>query len=205
MKILLASRNKKKIAELKTLMSKYMEDIEILSLDDVGFYDEIIEDGKTFEDNAMIKAKTGAALGYICVSDDSGLEVDALGGEPGVYSARYAGEHATDEENNEKLQAEIRDVPDEKCTARYVCVVACAFPDGRSFNVRRTCEGRIIKEYRGDGGFGYDPMFFVEEFGCTFAQTTPEQKNSISHRGKAMRAFCEEFLATYGGEINDNK
>ena len=199
MKILLASRNKKKIAELRTLMSEHIENVEILSLDDVGFFDEIVEDGTTFEENALIKARTGASLGYICVSDDSGLAVDALGGAPGVYSARYAGEHATDDENNEKLQREIKDVPDERCTARYVCVVACVSPDGREFYVRRTCEGRIIKEYRGEGGFGYDPMFFVDEFGCTFAETTPEQKNSISHRGKAMRDFCREFLETFGG------
>ena len=200
MKILLASRNKKKIAELRRLMSEYIADIEILSLDDVGYADEIVEDGDTFEQNAMIKAKTGANLGYVCISDDSGLEVDALGGAPGVYSARYAGEHATDNENNQKLQQEIKDVPDEKCTARYVCVVACATPDGKAFSVRETCEGRIIKEYRGEGGFGYDPMFFVEEFGCTFAETTPDQKNSISHRGKAMRAFCREFLSVFGGK-----
>lgn len=203
MKILLASRNKKKIAELRTLMQEYIEDIEILSLDDVGFYDEIIEDGKTFEENAIIKARTGAKLGYICVADDSGLEVDALGGAPGVYSARYAGEHATDDENNEKLQRQIKDVPNEKCTARYVCVVACVTPWGRDFYVRQTCEGRIIKEYRGEGGFGYDPMFYVEEFGCTFAETTPEQKNSISHRGKAMREFCQEFLSAFGGKDAD--
>ena len=199
MKILLASRNKKKIAELHKLMHEYVNDIEILSLDDVGFYDEIVEDGTTFEENAMIKAKTGASLGYICISDDSGLEVDALGGAPGVYSARYAGEGATDEENNRKLQDAIKDVPDDECTARYVCVVACATPDGESFCVREACEGKIIKEYRGNGGFGYDPMFFVEEFGCTFAETTPEQKNSISHRGKAMRVFCQRFLSVFGG------
>ena len=202
MKILLASRNKKKISELRTLMAEYMSDIEVLSLDDVGFTDDIIEDGETFEEIAMIKAKTGASWGYVCVSDDSGLSVDALGGAPGVYSARYAGEHATDDENNEKLQEAIKDVPDEKCTARYVCVVACATPDGKNFFVRETCEGRIIKEYRGNGGFGYDPMFFVEEFGCTFAETTPEQKNSISHRGKAMRAFCQKFLSEFEGGCN---
>lgn len=202
MKILLASRNKKKISELRTLMSEYMSDVEVLSLDDVGFTDEIIEDGETFEENAMIKAKTGASLGYICVSDDSGLSVDALGGAPGVYSARYAGEHATDDENNTKLQEAIKNIPDDECTARYVCVVACATPDGKSFFVRETCEGRIIKEYRGNGGFGYDPMFLVQEFGCTFAETTPEQKNSISHRGKAMRAFCRKFLSEFEGELN---
>ena len=197
MEILLASRNNKKIAELCTLMSEYINGVKILSLDDIGFDAEIVEDGDTFEENAIIKAKTGAELGYICVSDDSGLAVDALGGAPGVYSARYSGEGATDDKNNEKLQREIKDVPDEKCTARYVCVVACAFPDGRVFTVRGTCEGRIIKEYRGTGGFGYDPMFFVDELGCTFAETTPEQKNAISHRGKAMREFCQRFLQEY--------
>lgn len=198
MKILLASRNKGKIREIKVLLSEYISDVEVLSLDDVGFDGEIIEDGTTFEENARIKASVGAKLGYICISDDSGLSVDALGGAPGVYSARYSEPNATDEKNNEKLLFELEGVPFDKRSARYVCAISCIFPDGREIMVKDSCEGRILTDYRGDGGFGYDPLFYVDKYEKTFAELSLDEKNAESHRGKAMRRFCQEFSRVLG-------
>ena len=200
MEVLLASKNKNKIAEIKTLLSECVSDINVLSLDDINYNDEIEETGTTFEENAKIKAKVGADLGYICIADDSGLAVDALGGAPGVYSARYSGYHADDETNNTKLLSELQGVPNEKRTARYVCVIACIFPDGKEIIVKDTCEGKILTEYRGNGGFGYDPLFFVDKFGKTFAELSMQEKNTESHRGKAMRRFCQEFSRVLTGE-----
>ncbi len=192
MKIVLASRNQKKKAELQTLLSQYIEGIEILSLDDVGIYGEIEEDGTTFEENALIKARVAAASGYIGVGDDSGLEVTALDGAPGVYSARYAGEHGDDEANNDLLLKNLADKTDR--SARFVCCIACVFPEsyGRdSIVVRGHVEGEILKERHGDGGFGYDPLFYFPQFGKTLAEVTPEEKHSVSHRGNAIKAFAE--------------
>ncbi len=191
----LASRNKKKINELRELLSE-LSDVRVLSLDDVGFYDEIVEDGTSFAENALIKARVGARYGKIGIADDSGLAVDALGGAPGIFSARYAGEHASDEANNEKLLAALDGVPESLRSARYVCAVACVFPDGRSFVIEETCEGRIISDARGENGFGYDPYFFIPERGQTFAEMTAAEKHSMSHRGKAMRQFLRVF-STY--------
>ena len=194
MKIVLASRNKKKKAELQALLSQYIENIEILSLDDVGIYGEIEEDGTTFEENALIKARAAAASGYIGVGDDSGLEVDALGGAPGVYSARYAGEHGDDEANNTLLLKNLEDKSDRN--GRFVCSIACVFPEKYGFEpivVRGTVEGEIIKERQGNGGFGYDPLFFVSSLNKTFAEAAPEEKNNISHRGNAIKAFAEKL------------
>ena len=196
MKIVLASRNKKKKAELQALLSQYIENIEILSLDDVGIFDEIEEDGTTFEENALIKARAAAESGYIGVGDDSGLEVDALGGAPGVYSARYAGEHGDDEANNNLLLKNLEDKSDR--SGRFVCCIACVFPEKYGYEpvvVRGTVEGEIIKERHGDGGFGYDPLFFVSSLNKTFAEATPEEKNKISHRGNAIKAFAEKLGA----------
>ena len=191
MKIVLASRNKKKISELNALLAKHIPEIEVLSLDDIGFEDEIVEDGETFEDNAYIKASTVARLGYIGVGDDSGLCVDALDGAPGVYSARYAGEHGDDAANNALLLKNLADKTDR--TARFVCAIACVFPD--DVNTAHVCrgevEGRIIDEYRGEGGFGYDPLFYYEPFGKTLAEMSAEEKNSISHRGRAIENFAQ--------------
>jgi XTP/dITP diphosphohydrolase len=198
MKILLASRNKGKIREIKVLLSEYIGEIEVLSLDDVGYNEEIEENGTSFEENARIKASVGAKLGYICISDDSGLSVDALGGAPGVYSARYSEPNATDEKNNQKLLFELEGVPFEKRTARYVCAISCIFPDGREIMVKDSCEGRILTEYRGDGGFGYDPLFYVDKYKKTFAELSLDEKNVESHRGKAMRKFCQEFSHVLG-------
>lgn len=193
MKLVLASRNKKKIRELETFLSEISSDINVLPLDDIGFHDEIVEDGDSFAANSKIKALVPAGLGYIGVADDSGLEVDALGGAPGVYSARYSGEGATDAKNNEKLLKALGNVPDDKRTARFRTVITCEFPDGREIVVDGVCEGRILREPRGVDGFGYDPLFFYEPFGKTFAELTADEKNSVSHRGQAMRKFAAEF------------
>lgn len=214
MKIVLASRNAKKIRELETLLAQHSSmHIEVLSLDDIGYTKEIVEDGTTFEENAWIKAATPAAMGYIGIADDSGLSVDALGGAPGIYSARYGGEGTNDAKNNEKLLAEMNEVPDEGRGAAFVSAVACVFPrecdveipedvrtekNGLSgFVVRGECRGTILRETRGCDGFGYDPLFYVSEKGCTFAELSSEEKNAISHRGVAMRAFCRQFLSLF--------
>ena len=214
MKIVLASRNAKKIRELETLLAQSSSmHIEVLSLDDIGYTEEIVEDGTSFEENAWIKAATPAAMGYIGIADDSGLSVDALGGAPGIYSARYGGEGTNDAKNNEKLLAEMNEVPDEGRGAAFVSAVACVFPrecdveipeevrtekNGLSgFVVRGECRGTILRETRGCDGFGYDPLFYVSEKGCTFAELSSEEKNAISHRGVAMRAFCRQFLSLF--------
>jgi len=191
MKIVLASRNKKKIKELRELLSENIPDIEILSLDDVGIFGEIEENGETFEENAYIKAYTAAKSGYIGIGDDSGLSVNALGGAPGVYSARYAGEHGEDAANNAFLLENL--APHSDKSAKFVSVVACVFPDAldKPHFFRGETAGIIIDEYRGEGGFGYDPLFYIDSMGKTYAEMTAEQKNSISHRGKAMRMLTE--------------
>ena len=195
MKIVLASRNAHKIRELEAFLKPVDPNVEILSLDDIGFEGDIEEDGETFEENALIKAKTAAARGYIGVADDSGLAVDALDGAPGVYSARYSGEHGNDRENNELLLANMKDVPDEKRTAQFVSVIACAFPDDVHEPIvsRGECPGIILHEYRGTGGFGYDPLFLYEPYGKTYAEMNAEEKNSISHRARAMEGFIRQF------------
>ena len=193
LKIVLASRNPKKIRELETFLEEIPSDKSIMSLDDIGFHEDIVEDGNTFAENSLIKASVPARLGFIGVADDSGLEVDALDGAPGVWSARYSGEGANDEKNNKKLLKALQGVPSEKRTARFRTVVTCVFPDGSRFSTEGSCEGRILEAPDGDGGFGYDPLFFFEPLGKTFASLTPEEKNAVSHRGKAMREFARRF------------
>ena len=194
MKVVLASQNKHKIAELQSLLAKHIPDIEVLSLEEAGFSGEIVEDGDTFEDNAYIKARAAASTGYIGLGDDSGLCVRALGGAPGIYSARYAGEHGDNEANNRLLLENLRGVEDRH--AEFVCVIACAYPaSGDRLFCRGATEGKIIDEYKGNGGFGYDPLFYYEPFGKTFAEMTSEEKNSISHRGKAIEALAEKLGA----------
>ncbi len=196
MKLVLASRNRKKIGELKALLSKHFAEVEILSLDDVGITEEIEEDGETFEENALIKARVAATSGYIGLGDDSGLTVDALDGAPGIYSARYAarrnyaGDH-DDEGNNQALLKDLADVPPTERTAAFVCTIACVFPDGRELVVRGEAKGSILYEYAGNGGFGYDPLFYYEPLGKTFAELSPEEKNAISHRGRAIELLAE--------------
>ena len=192
MKIVLASRNKHKIAELQALLGKHIPEVEILSLDDVGFFGDIVEDGQSFEENAFIKARAAASAGYIGLGDDSGLAVRALGGEPGIYSARYAGEHGDDEANNRLLLKNLADKSDRY--AEFVCAIACVFPDEREdVCVLGKTGGVIIDEYRGNGGFGYDPLFYYEPMEKTYAQMTAEEKNSISHRGKAIELLAEKL------------
>ncbi len=193
LKLVLASRNPKKVRELETLLSELSSNIQVLSLDDIGFTDEIVEDGTTFAENSRIKARVPASLGYIGIADDSGLVVDALDGAPGVYSARYSGENASDGENNKKLLFEMKDVPDEKRTARFCTVVSCVFPNGEEMQFEGSCEGVILRTPDGDGGFGYDPLFYYPPLKKTFAALDAEQKNAISHRGIAMRKFAEAF------------
>lgn len=197
-RIVLASRNRHKIKEMEVLLHTLLpeEDFVLLSLDDIGYTGEIEENGTTFEENAKIKASVPASLGYIGIADDSGLEVDALNGEPGVYSARYADEEGvphSDEANNDKLLRKLASVPDEKRTARFVSCLSLVTPCGRSFTVRGTCEGVMLWERRGTGGFGYDPLFYHPPLGKTFAELTPEEKNSVSHRAHAAILFAEEW------------
>ena len=202
MKLVFASNNAGKIREVQAILKECigMENTELLSLKDIGFFEDIVEDGTTFEENALIKARTVAKLGYICIADDSGLEVDALDGAPGVYSARYSGGHGNDVENNRLVLKNLTGVPDEKRTARFTCAIACAMPNGESFTVRASCEGRILHEEEGTGGFGYDPLFYVEEYRKTLASVTPEEKNAISHRGKAIRLFAAMYHEKYALE-----
>lgn len=192
MKVVLASRNAHKIAELQTLLSKYIEDIEILSLDDVGIFDDIEENGSTYLENALIKARAAAKSGYIGMGDDSGLSVKALGGAPGVYSARYSGEHANYAANNALLLKNLEGESDRE--AEFVCTIACVFPDGREpICVEGRTQGVILEELRGNDGFGYDPLFYYEPFGKTYAELTYDEKNSISHRFKAIEKLAKAF------------
>ncbi|MBE6530697.1 MAG: RdgB/HAM1 family non-canonical purine NTP pyrophosphatase [Ruminococcaceae bacterium] len=192
MKIVLASRNKHKISELQALLGEYIEDIEILSLDDVGIYGEIDENGSSFSENALIKARCAASSGYIGVGDDSGLEVDALDGAPGIYSARYAGAHGDDSANNALLLENLKGAADR--SGRFVCAIACVFPeDGREICVRGTAEGEILCEYRGGGGFGYDPLFYYPPLDKTFGELSAEEKNKVSHRSDAIRKLAAKL------------
>ena len=192
-KLVLASRNRKKIRELETLLADLSSYIQVLSLDDIGYTGDIVEDGETFAANSKIKASVPASMGCIGIADDSGLCVDALNGAPGVYSARYSGEGANDAKNNEKLLSELADIPDDKRTARFCTVVTCAFPDGTVWQFEGSVEGTILREADGEGGFGYDPLFYYAPYGKTFARLSADEKNAVSHRGKAMRAFAEKF------------
>lgn len=193
LKIVLASRNSKKIRELETLLADLSSKVQVLSLDDIGYTDDIVEDGDTFFQNSRIKATVPVRLGYIGIADDSGLEVDALDGAPGVYSARFSGESATDAKNNEKLLSLLENVPDEKRTARFRTVVTCAFPDGTEFQTEGVCEGSILRAAEGEGGFGYDPLFYYAPLDKTFAALSADEKNAVSHRGKAMREFVKKL------------
>ena len=193
MQAVLVSHNRKKIAELRDILTRVCPDLILLSAGEAGLPDDIPEDGDTFEENARIKARAAARLGYIGIADDSGLIVDALGGAPGVYSARYAGEHGNDAANNAKLLRELEARPGVPRTAAFVCAMACAFPDRSSFTCSCRCPGEILTEARGEGGFGYDPLFFYAPLGKTFAQLSGEEKNKISHRARALAAFAPQF------------
>lgn len=191
MKIIIATHNRKKLTELKRILAPL--GIEAVIDSDVGItLPEVEETGSTFEENAFIKADSGCkASGLACIADDSGLCVDALGGAPGVYSARYSGIHGDDESNIDKLLTELADVPDEERTARFVCAVCCVFPNGRKITVRGECEGVILRERHGNSGFGYDPVFRCGD--KNFGELSPDEKDGLSHRGKALRKLAEEL------------
>lgn len=197
-RLIFATGNEHKMVEIREILGELP--VEILSMKDVGIKADIVENGNTFEENALIKAKEVCKLaGEMVLADDSGLEIDYLNGEPGIYSARYMGEDTSYRIKNQNLIDRLEGVPDEKRTARFVCAIAAAFPDGRSFVVRGTIEGIIGYEERGANGFGYDPIFYLPERGVSTAEIPPEEKNSISHRGNALRKMkelleCEELL-----------
>ena len=210
MKILLATHNRNKAREVSEILFDYRDrlgEIELLTFDDVGIADDIEENGSTFEENALIKARVGGQAGFLTIADDSGIEVDALDGAPGIYSARFSGPHGDDEANNRLLLAKLAGLPPESRTARYVAAIACVLPDGDSFTLRGTTEGRILDHYEGSGGFGYDPLFWSLDLNKSFGRATPEEKNAVSHRGRAVRLFAEELIARLKrkGEPDDHK
>ena len=191
-KVIFATGNEGKMKEIREILGDL--DIELLSLKDAGIKADIVEDGKTFEENAEIKAKAICQLtGEIVLADDSGLEIDYLNKEPGIYSARYMGEDTSYRIKNASLIERLEGVPDEQRTARFVCAIAAAFPDGTMKTVRAAMEGRIGYEEKGENGFGYDPIFYLPEYGCTSAELSMEEKNKISHRGKALRLIKDEL------------
>lgn len=195
MKIVAATNNKHKVRELTALFES--QDTELVTLKEINFTDEIIEDGSTFLENARIKAMTvHKATGLPCIADDSGLCVDALGGEPGIYSARYASdndENSDDLKNNEKLLSKLDQVPENERTARFVSALCFIDADGTEVSAIGKCEGIITREARGEGGFGYDPLFFFPGFGKTFGELTAEEKNEVSHRANAVKILKEKL------------
>jgi XTP/dITP diphosphohydrolase len=193
--LLLASRNAKKLAELRRILAPRLPDIEVLGLDDVPPYPEVPESGATFADNALIKAREGYLHTALpTVADDSGLAVDALNGMPGVFSARWAGRHGDDEANLRLVLAQLADVPDERLGAAFVCAVAYVGPDGEIVTDGRM-PGRLIREKRGSNGFGYDPIFVPAGQLQTSAELDREAKDAISHRGQALRALAERLAS----------
>ena len=189
-KIIFATGNAGKMKEIREILQDM--NMEILSMKEAGIEADIIEDGKTFEENAMIKAKEIAKYtDEIVLADDSGLEIDYLNKEPGIYSARYMGEDTSYDIKNQNLLDRLEGVPDEKRTARFVCAICAALPDGRKLTTRGTIEGIIGHGISGENGFGYDPIFYLPECGCTSAELAPEEKNRRSHRGEGLRKMRE--------------
>ena len=187
--IIFATGNENKMKEIRMILSDL--GMPILSMKEAGIDVDVVEDGTTFEENALIKASEIAKYVENCIvlADDSGLEIDYLNKEPGIYSARYAGENTPYEIKNQMLIDRLEGVADEQRTARFVCGIAAVFPDGSHEVVRGTIEGRIGYESAGENGFGYDPIFYLPEYGCTTAELDPEKKNELSHRGNALRAM----------------
>lgn len=187
--LVFATGNQGKVNEFRQMLG---ESYEILSMKDLDVEVEIVEDGKTFEENAVIKAKAVMeATGEMVLADDSGFEVDCLGGEPGIYSARYMGEDTPYSVKNAELLRRCEGVPEDKRDARFVCVIACAYPDGTVDTATGVIEGKIAHEPKGENGFGYDPVFYLPERGCTTGELPPKEKNAISHRGIAVRKMVE--------------
>ena len=191
--IIFATGNKNKMIEIRMILADL--GCKILSQKEAGIQADVVEDGQTFEENALIKATTIADIARkmpeyknaVVLADDSGLEIDALNKEPGIYSARYMGEDTSYDIKNQALIDRREGVPDEKRTARFVCAIAAALPDGSTEVVRGTMEGRIGYEITGENGFGYDPIFYLPQFGCSSAELEPEKKNELSHRGEGLR------------------
>ena len=184
--IVIATNNKNKVYEFKSMLNN---NVEFKTLNEIGYNKEIIEDGNAFEENAIIKATQVAKdLGLITIADDSGLEVEALNGAPGIYSARYSGT-GSDLENNKLLIKNLKGIKNRK--ANYTCAICIAYPNGKYITAVEKCYGIIIDEPKGENGFGYDPYFYIEEFGKTFAEVSLEKKNEISHRAKAIRKIKE--------------
>ena len=188
-RIIFATGNENKMKEIRMILADL--GLEIVSMKEAGVFEEIEEDGMSFEENAEIKARAISRVmtNDIVLADDSGLEIDYLDKAPGIYSARFAGEDTSYDIKNRILLDRLEGVPDEERRARFVCAVAAVFPDGTVKAVRETIEGQIAHEIVGENGFGYDPIFYVPEYGCTTAEMTPELKNELSHRGKALRAM----------------
>ena len=193
--IIFATGNKNKMIEIRMILADL--GCKILSQKEAGIQADVVEDGQTFEENALIKATTIADIARkmpeyknaVVLADDSGLEIDALNKEPGIYSARYMGEDTSYDIKNQALIDRLEGVPDEKRTARFVCAIAAALPDGSTEVVRGTMEGRIGYEITGENGFGYDPIFYLPQFGCSSAELEPEKKNELSHRGEGLRTM----------------
>lgn len=185
-RIIFATGNEDKMREIRMILADL--DLPIVSMKEAGVSVRIVEDGTSFLENAVIKAKTVMEqTGEIAMADDSGLVIDYLGGEPGIYSARYMGEDTSYEIKNANLIGRLEGVEDERRSARFTCAIACALPDGRILTSEASMEGRIGYESRGENGFGYDPIFYLPEYGCYSAELAPEKKNELSHRGKALR------------------
>ena len=195
-RIIFATGNEGKMREIRMILEDL--GVPVLSMKEAGISADIEENGKSFAENAAIKAKAIMEMtGEIVMADDSGLEIDYLDGAPGIYSARFMGEDTSYDIKNRALIDKLAGVPDEKRTARFVCAIACALPDGQILESRGTMEGIIGYEIKGKNGFGYDPIFYFPECGCTSAEISPEKKNELSHRGKALRAMkvkLEEYL-----------
>ena len=191
MKVILASKNPHKLTELSAILSQHGFEIALES--EYGLDIDVDETGTTFEENSLLKAEAVMkASGLPVLADDSGLMVDALDGAPGVYSARY-GHKSSDGERTEFLLENMKDVPDGKRTAKFVCVITCLWPDGRKIVARGECPGVITHEAHGENGFGYDPVFYLPELGMTYAELPSEQKNAISHRARALQEFCRKY------------
>ncbi|HYK74850.1 MAG TPA: XTP/dITP diphosphatase [Pseudoneobacillus sp.] len=200
--IVIATKNKGKAKEFDRLFSKH--GFAVKTLLDFPEIKDIDETGETFEENAKLKAEAVAhQLGHPVIADDSGLIVDALDGQPGIYSARYAGLEKSDEANMDKVLTELQDVPDEKRTARFYCALAIAIPGKQTYTVFGTCEGKILFERRGTNGFGYDPIFFVLEKGLAMAELSSDEKNTISHRAKALEKLEKELDVIFASETID--
>jgi XTP/dITP diphosphohydrolase len=200
--VFLASRNGKKLAEMRRILTAHLPDAEVLGLDDVAAYDEPVEDQPSFAGNALLKARAGlAATGLPSVADDSGLCVDALNEMPGVLSARWSGHPKSDERNNALLLQQLADVPDERRGAHFACTIAFCAPGQEDLVVHGRMDGRVIRETRGSGGFGYDVLFCAEEFpDRTTAELDPADKDAVSHRGRALREIAPQIAARLAAE-----